>query len=94
MNSIILLMDFSLACLLPFLLWMLGAGILGWLLKHLMGNGGELKEKIFSLEETVGEKEKEVKTVRVNLDQTRHSLTKTIEERDHNENQFNELRVK
>jgi len=87
-------MDFSLACLLPFLLWMLGAGILGWLLKHLMGNGGELKEKIFSLEETVGEKEKEVKTVRVNLDQTRHSLTKTIEERDHNENQFNELRVK
>lgn len=45
MNSIILLMDFSLACLLPFLLWMLGAGILGWLLKHLMGNGGELKEK-------------------------------------------------
>ena len=94
MNSMVLLMNFSLACLLPFLLWMLGAGILGWLLKHLLGGGTQLKEQIVSLESSVNEKDSELKTVRMNFDQTRHSLTKTIEERDYNENQFVELRGK
>ena len=94
MNSMVLLMNFSLPCLLPFLLWMLGAGILGWLLKHLLGGGTQLKEQIVSLESSVNEKDSELKTVRMNFDQTRHSLTKTIEERDYNENQFVELRGK
>lgn len=35
--KILILLDLNLSCLLPMLLFMLGAFLLGWLLKHLFG---------------------------------------------------------